>query len=240
MGMESYDVFAPFYDAVQGDRAEHARYLRSLIEKHHPNAKTVLELGCGTGSILKHLHPQYEVAGVDLSAKMLELAAEKMPAARLFHEDMRHFSLGETFDVVLCVYDSINHLLTFEHWEALFDRAREHLNDGGVFVFDINTEHKLAAFVAQPPWTLWFGDSNLLVMDVTDGRDAVSVWALRVFEHLEDSHYRLHSEDIAEVSFTVDRIKASLRERYRRVWTYDAQRSRPTSRSERLHFVCRR
>jgi predicted TPR repeat methyltransferase len=237
--MESYDVFAPFYDAVQGERAEHALYLRSLIEKHHPRAKTVLELACGTGSVLKQLHPRYEVTGVDLSTKMLELAAEKVPRARLFHDDVRRVRLGESFDVVLCVYDSINHLLTFEQWEAVFDRAREHLNARGIFVFDINTEHRLAAFIAQPPWAHWFGDGNLLVMDVTDGGDGVSVWSIRIFEHLDKSDYRLHSEDIREVSFRLDRIKTSLNARYRRVWTYDAQRSRPTSRSERLHFVCR-
>jgi ubiquinone/menaquinone biosynthesis C-methylase UbiE len=86
--MESYDVFAPFYDAVPGDRAEHARYSRSLIEKHHPGAKTVLEIACGTGSVLKQLDPHYEVAGIDLSAKMLAIAAEKVPSARLVHDDM--------------------------------------------------------------------------------------------------------------------------------------------------------
>jgi ubiquinone/menaquinone biosynthesis C-methylase UbiE len=53
--MRSYEVFAPFYDAVQGDRAEHVTYMRELIEKHHPTARTVLELACGTGSILKQL-----------------------------------------------------------------------------------------------------------------------------------------------------------------------------------------
>jgi SAM-dependent methyltransferase len=238
--MDSYDVFAPFYDAVQGDRAEHARYIRSLIAKHHKNAKTVLELACGTGSILKQLHPFYEVTGLDLSPKMLELAAAKVPSVRLFRADMTRVNLGETFDVVLCVYDSINHLLEFEQWEALFDRAWEHLNESGIFVFDINTDYKLAAFNTHPPWTLWFGDGNLLVMDVTDGGDSVSIWGIRVFEHLDDSDYRLHSEDILESSFPVDRIKTSLNARYRRVWTYDEQRSRPTSRSERLHFVCRK
>ena len=86
--MESYDVFAQFYDAVQGDRAEHADYLRSLIEKHHPGATTLLELACGTGSLLKQLEPAYEVSGVDLSEAMLAVAADKVPSARLVHEDM--------------------------------------------------------------------------------------------------------------------------------------------------------
>jgi predicted TPR repeat methyltransferase len=138
--MATYDIFAPFYEAVQGDRAEEVTYLGSLIERHHPRATTVLELACGTGSVLEQLEPRYELTGVDLSERMLELAAQKLPRARLVQADMAGLDLGETFDVVLCVYDSINHLLSFEQWEAVFDRARDHLNDRGLFVFDINTE----------------------------------------------------------------------------------------------------
>ncbi len=135
----SYEFFAQFYDAVQGDRAEHARYLRSLIRKHAARARTVLELACGTGSILKQLWTHYEVTGLDLSKEMLEIAAEKVPGVPLFRADMRTFDLGERFDVVLCVYDSINHLLRFDEWKTVFARAHDHLNEEGVFIFDINT-----------------------------------------------------------------------------------------------------
>jgi SAM-dependent methyltransferase len=238
--VESYDVFAPFYDAVQGDRADHAAYLRSLIEKHHPDATTLLELACGTGSVLKQLEPFYEVAGVDLSEAMLAVAADKVPSARLVHQDMTRLELGETFDVVLCAFDSINHLLRFEEWQELFRRARAHLNERGIFVFDINTEWQLEVFRRQQPWAHWFGDDNLLLMDVTDRGDGISVWSIRVFEHVGDSAYRLHAEDILETSFPADRIKAGLLEQFRRVSVYDAGRSRPSPRSGRLHFVCRK
>jgi SAM-dependent methyltransferase len=236
---EGYAALAPFYDSVQGDRADAARYVRSLIEKHHPRAKTVLELACGTGSVLKELDPYYEVAGADLSSAMLELAARKLPEVRLFHEDMTRIGLGETFDVVLCVFDSINHLLRFEEWEAVFDRACEHLEPGGLFVFDVNTPAKLASFVVQRAWLSWFGDDNLLVIDVTDRGDGVSLWEIRIFERLGDASYRLHSEDIPEIAFPLDRIRASLNERFGRVWVYDEKRARPSTRSQRLHFVCR-
>ena len=72
--MPGYDIFAQFYDAVQGDRAEHASYVRSLIRKHAPRARSVLELACGTGSVLKQLWTHYEVTGLDLSEQMLEVA----------------------------------------------------------------------------------------------------------------------------------------------------------------------
>jgi SAM-dependent methyltransferase len=236
----SYEALAPFYDAMQGDRAEHAAYLRSLIEKHHPGAKTVLELACGTGSILKQLQPHYQVAGLDLSERMLEIAAEKLPEVRLVHGDMTQTQLDEKFDVVLCVYDSINHLLDFAEWEAVFDRARDHLHDRGVFIFDINTEPRLAMLVGQPPSVHRFGDRDLLVLDVRDGGAGVSVWSIEIFEHFGDSKYRLHTEEIPEVSFPPEQIKAALRKRFARVQTYDQRRSRPSARSERLHFVCQR
>ncbi len=47
--MPGYEVFGRFYDVVMGDRAEHAAYLRSLVEQQHPSARSVLELACGTG-----------------------------------------------------------------------------------------------------------------------------------------------------------------------------------------------
>jgi cyclopropane fatty-acyl-phospholipid synthase-like methyltransferase len=214
--------------------------VRSLIEKHHPGAATVLELACGTGSVLKQLDSDYEVTGVDLSAKMLEIAARKVPHARLIHADMTRVALKERFDVVLCVYDSINHLLKFAQWEAVFDRAHAHLHDGGLFLFDVNTERRLASFVPLPAVTQWFGDGNLMVLDVVDGGRGVFVWSIRIFEHLGEGSYRLHKEDIREVAFPADRIRRGLQKRFRRVWTYDEERSRPSSASGRLHFVCRK
>jgi SAM-dependent methyltransferase len=237
--LTDYDVFARFYDAVMGDRAEHARYLRSLIRKHAPHARTVLELACGTGSILKQLWTHYEVAGLDSSEEMLEIAAEKVPGVPLFRGDMTSFELGEQFDVVLCVYDSINHLLRFDEWKAVFARAHKHLNEGGVFVFDINTQRRLADFIPMSPLPVWFGDGNLIVIDVTNGGRGVAVWEIRVFEHVGDSRYRLHAEDIREISFAAERIRTALEKLFSRVWIYDAQRARPTAKSERLHFACR-
>jgi SAM-dependent methyltransferase len=236
----SYDVFARFYDAIQGDRAAHATYVRGLIDRHHAAARTVLELACGTGSILKQLERDYTVTGVDRSPAMLAVAAEKVPEARLVHADMTEVGLGETFDAVLCLYDSINHLLSYSQWEALFDRAREHLADGGIFIFDVNTEIRLRELAAQPQQAIWFGDGNVLLLDVVDAeREGVVDWHLQVFEREEESLYRLHSERISEISFGVERIRGSLGERFRRVMVYDSQRARPSNRSNRLHFVCR-
>jgi SAM-dependent methyltransferase len=153
---------------------------------------------------------------------------------------MTEVSLGETFDVVLCVFDSINHLLTFARWEAVFDRAREHLAPEGIFVFDVNTPRKLAQIAAAPaPLVHWFDDGNVLVLDVVDRGDDY-LWVLRVFEYLGGDDYRLHRSDIPETAFEAAQIRQALAGRFARTWVYDAERSRPSAASQRLHFVCRR
>jgi SAM-dependent methyltransferase len=180
--MPSYEVFGRFYDDVLGDRADHAAYLLSLIEQNHPAARSVLELACGTGSILERLAPSYDVTGVDLSPRMLAAARRKVPEARLALADMRSVRLDARFDVVLCVYDSINHLRSFRDLGRVFVRVRDHLEPDGVFVFDINTERALAELAARPPLVSRFGDGHLLVIDVRAGPRGSALWNLSVFE----------------------------------------------------------
>ena len=124
--MANYDVFGKFYDAIMGDRGKATKRLREFIHKVNPKAQNVLELGCGTGSVLKHLVKDYEVWGADLSKKMLSLAEKKVPQARLSRQDMVRFRLPKRFDVICCVFDSINHILSFADWKKLFANVGRH------------------------------------------------------------------------------------------------------------------
>ena len=145
---DRYASFAKFYDAVMGDRTGPAEYLHGLIRRTKPNARKLLELACGTGSMLKHLGRYYEVSGIDLSRHMLSVARRKVPQAKLFQQNMVTFSLPERFDVICCVFDSINHIAPFSDWKKLFANVQRHLLPGGCFIFDINTQRKLDRHIA--------------------------------------------------------------------------------------------
>ena len=111
--MSSYDSIAQLYDSVVADPTKKAQWLKQLIHKHHPVARSILELACGTGSVLEVLAKDYQVAGLDNSTGMLKVARKRLPKTDFFHADMANFRTDKKFDTILCIYDSINHLLHF-------------------------------------------------------------------------------------------------------------------------------
>lgn len=234
---DRYSGVARFYDAISGDRLAQAQYLVSLIESHHPRARTIIEFACGTGALLERLRPVYRVAGVDISPAMLAIASARLPDVDLTQQDMTIVDLAERFDVVLCVYDSINHLPTFRQWEQVFDRASAHLAPGGIFIVDLNTPWRLAELARSGTRACWFGDGYLSTIDVF-GESGSTEWAIKVFEPLGQGNYRLHESRLREVAFPIDTIRASLRRRFRAVHECDPERRRPSPRTRRLHFVC--
>lgn len=141
--MANYDIFAEFYDQIMGERTESLEKVKSLISQYNPKARSVLELAVGTGSVIKGLSKEYEVAGLDLSSEMLSIAKKKVPQANIYKEDMSNFNIGRFFDVIICVFDSINHLTEFEQWDSMLSSVSKHLNVGGIFIFDMNTLGRL-------------------------------------------------------------------------------------------------
>lgn len=237
--MTNYNIFAKFYDAVMGNREKTAKRLSDFIRTAHPKAKSVLELACGTGAVLKYLAKNYKVSGLDLSEGMLAIAKKEVPQAKLYHQSMVDFSVPEKFDAILCVFDSINHLVKFDDWKKLFGSAQKHLNDGGIFIFDINTEKKLNRVISEPAGTREF-EKNLMVMNVTDIGKGVSNWNVKIFEHISDDKYRLHEEDIKEVSFPNEKILKTLKPLFRSVKLIDTDKTHPKKKGERFYFICKK
>ena len=121
--MPAYADFAKFYDQIMGDRSALIERVRDYVRRYLPDAGSLLELGCGTGAVLAGLADGMQVTGVDLSPEMLAAAAANLTGARLVQADISEFSLGATFDVVICVFDTLNHLPTFDAWLAMFGQV---------------------------------------------------------------------------------------------------------------------
>jgi len=235
----AYKHFSRFYDLVMGDRSSAAKFTRGLIAQHKPTTKTVLEIGCGTGAILGFLADRYDVTGLDRSRPMLAIARQKLPHIQFVHQDMTSFHIAKRFDAVVCVFDSLNHLLRFSEWQKTFRRVARYLEPGGIFVFDVNTSGKLQRLAGGPAWTGQF-ERDFVIIKVTGGARRLFTWDVKIFEHETKRQYRLHHEMIREIAPPYKQIMVGLRKRFKQVKVIDPEGSPVSDQSERLFFVCRK
>jgi SAM-dependent methyltransferase len=141
-----YDALAPAYDTLTHDY-DYDRWLAEIeriARGHGLGGNRVLDVACGTGkSFLPLLRAGYSVTGCDISPAMLDRAAAKAPGVPLHEADMRALPAFAEFDLVTCLDDSLNHLLTEAELVAALSGIRRNLTLGGVAVWDVNT---LAAY----------------------------------------------------------------------------------------------
>ena len=236
--MPSYAHFALFYDQIMGDRSAIIERVRGYLRRYQPDAGSLLELGCGTGAVLAGLAGGLDLTGIDLSPQMLAAATAHLPGVRLVRADITEFSLGARFDVVICVFDTLNHLPTFDAWLAMFGQVDAHLAEGGLFVFDVNTVGRLRRLAAAPAYVEDFGP-HTLVMDVTAGEDGVFPWDVRIFERVEGETFRLHHERIGELGVPLARIHEALTPRFDLLEATNTEGRPANDDSDRAYFVYR-
>lgn len=169
--MSSYQSLAGSYDELTVDVGyrKRAAYLNRLLQKERQPVETVVDLGCGTGTITCLLAAMgYRMTGVDLSEEMLTQAAQKaetLPEEQrplLLHQSMPRLRLLEPVDAVVSTLDALNYLTNGKALQEALNRVYRWLRPGGVFLFDVNTPYKLRRMDGE------------LYIDETD--DAYCVW----------------------------------------------------------------
>lgn len=161
--MSVFNLYAGYYDLLYRDKdyKSEVEYVDSLIKKYKPDARSVLDLGCGTG---RHDFPlaekEYSVTGVDQSEKMLAVANAQLSAKpeikieakiekkcstltsiststlSFVQGDVRNIRLNKAFDVVISLFHVMSYQTTNEDLNAAFETASVHLKEGGIFIFD--------------------------------------------------------------------------------------------------------
>jgi len=235
----NYDKIAKFYDSVVGRSDEEIEFVRSRINKYHSSAKSVLEIGCGTGSNLFTLSKKYDVTGIDISMEMLEIAKKKIPKGTFHLHDMRNFDLKKKFDVILCLYDTINHLTLFNDWKKVFKSANDHLNKNGLFIFDINSLYKLLCVAEISPLVHKF-NSNYLIMNVKKISTFTFNWNLKVFEKRKGNNFCLYESNIKESAFDLNKITDELLKFFSLKKAEEETGKRIKADSERIYFFCQK
>jgi SAM-dependent methyltransferase len=236
---DHYDHYAQFYDnGTSTDNVAKIELLENIIQKLNPEAKTLLEIACGTGNVLEPLSGHYEVSGLDLSPRMLDVAKAKLPNVPFYEGDMTNFELDSKFDVILCIFDSINHLVDFDHWEATFDKVKAHLNEGGVFVVDINTVYKMERFAAfRPMYSIV--DGNYQLINIEKKRDGIYSWNIDVFSPASEDTYKLSRTSIPISAYPYEQVEQALKDRFSLVEASTPDGKPIDNVSDRIYFSCK-
>jgi len=158
----AYAVLAPAYDLLTAEYA-YGPWLAAIERvacEHGLAGQRLLDVGCGTGkSFLPLLERGFQVTACDISPEMVALARDKSGGRAEVHvADMRRLPVFGRFDLITCIDDAINHLLSGEEVGAALAGMRANLAPDGLLVFDVNT---LAAY-RQVPDVVVEDDDRLL------------------------------------------------------------------------------
>ena len=145
--MAQYQDFAYVYDRLMHEDIDYDKwcdYIENLFTLHGVSPDTLCELACGTGNMTCRMEKRgYKITASDISRDMLSIASEKLNGTELICSDMSKLALPEKYDAFLCMIDGINYVITPKAVLDTFKTVKSHLNDGGIFVFDVSSQYKL-------------------------------------------------------------------------------------------------
>ncbi len=134
------DVLGQFYNELTYD----IPYNLWLDIIHHFQNKdqSVLDIGCGTGNLTRQLDFKTKY-GMDISQSMLEIVCSHKDEINYFKADMKEFTLDRTFDMIVATVDVLNYLKDEDEFINTLKNVHDHMNDDGVFIFDIHSKYKM-------------------------------------------------------------------------------------------------
>jgi len=148
-GESSYDAIAPLYDRAFADirvRRDEWRWLNDRLDRaaFPHSGPRVLDIGCGTGALLRALEPRITAGvGVDTSARMIAQAAARSP-----HADKLQFQQidGPVLPFETASFDLVTSFLSFRYldWDPIMQEIRRVLAPGGHLMIVDMVERTLA------------------------------------------------------------------------------------------------
>jgi len=139
----SYSFFADHYDSYMA-HVDYDLWIANLVswqkQYSHGDGKKALELACGTANISSRMIVHgYSVDACDLSSQMLINAGRKQVKPNLYQASLTDPIPGEDYDLIFCLFDSINYLSSSTEIIRCFSEVSKALKPDGVFIFDIST-----------------------------------------------------------------------------------------------------
>lgn len=238
-----YNRFAYLYDNLINDvdYKKWVDYYFKIFQRYGLNPRLGLDLGCGTGSMTTELSRRgIEMTGIDLSEDMLMVAREKSEGMDILYlnQDMCGFELYGTVDFIVSSLDCMNYITDKRDLLKVMKLANNYLDPGGLFIFDINTRHKLENVIGNNTFILENDDVFCSWQNEYDKKRKICDFYLTFFCR-DGKEYSRFDEQHCERVYEIDEIKSLIESSGMRLLKvyHDLSFENPKKNSERVFFV---
>lgn len=164
-----YDSIADEYALLRKKRNAYLRKVDSIIiEDFDTKAKRVLDVGSGDGSrgikIFRSINAD-EICMVEESREIIK-NIERDERINIYLGSIQTFQSQQSFDLILCLWNVLGHVDTFEERVRILKMLKSLLSADGVIVIDFNNRHNYrhygivsvlrnllkSAFIKEPGW----------------------------------------------------------------------------------------
>lgn len=152
----AYTTLAKYYDLIfQGKNYRNeSDFIKEIVKKRNPQAKSILDVGCGTGTHLNLLKDNFDVLhGVDLNPEIIKEAKKKSLKIKYTVGGMVDFKLKRSFDVLISLYSVFNYNLTLGDAKMTLVNFKKHLNPRGLLILALytptNTEKQISLHMGK-------------------------------------------------------------------------------------------
>lgn len=218
------------------------KFIRKVLGKKSLEPELILEMACGTGGLTEKLARDYKIHAFDLSDDMLSVCENKIRSKnlKLFKQNMVGFSAPASYDALFSVGDSLNYVTDEKDFEAAIKSSYDHLKDGGIFIFDLNTEYK---FKNIPPVTVDEVEDVLYLWEnIYDEEEKLNTYGVNFFRNIKDNDYKRFYEEHLERAYDLPFVKNLLgKTGFKDIEVYDDYEFKEVSdETSRYTFITRR
>ena len=189
--MTNLDLYAKAEHLLGIEEATEALYdlYRSELEEY--KIKTLLDAGCGRGGFMtRMISDGVTCKGVDLSSVMIE----ECKSIGLDAECVDVADVDGKYDAIVSIFDVLN-FLNEEELLKFLNAVADKLNDGGVFIADINTRYGFSD-VAEGTMSSE-NEKEFLSVDAVFENDELAT-KFTLFEKQEDDSYKKYQDSIIQ------------------------------------------
>ncbi|WP_313758965.1 methyltransferase domain-containing protein [Tissierella sp.] len=240
-----YDKFANIYDELMMDfnYEDWFNYIEEIFKRYDKKPNRIIEMACGTGNLSYYLAKKgYTLTCFDLSDNMLSQAYEKLRRfknVKLIRQNMIDFNLKGSYDSVISICDSINYIIDEEELAKTFKNVWNHLDDGGIFIFDINSFYKLKYIIGNNIFVEDREEVFYTWQNYYDENKNICEFYLTFFYSEDEELYERFDEEHREKAYELDEIIGLLK---KAGFTYiDCFQAfgfeKPVEKTERINFV---